>query len=293
MDNAMIWLATTNSSAAEVPYWTALLVLLIGMTMVVTVGRIAGRFVTKKISGHAGLLARKGIFYVGVILVISTVLIQLGVNLTAVLGAAGIASVAIGFAARTSFSNLISGLFLMGERPFGVGDMILVGDTRGLVLSIDLLSVKIRTLDNMFVRIPNETLINSQVTTITRFPIRRMDIKIGVTYSQDATKVMKLLREIADANPFSLDEPEPLILFVDFGSSSLDFLLGLWFEKTSFLKLKNSIMVDIKKRFDQEGVEIAFPHLTVYTGSDTEAFPVQLQGSKQDDLGQSAPEENS
>lgn len=273
----MIWIASTTESGAEPAYLSALLVFIIGLTIVVAIARVTGRFVTKKVSAHAGLLARKILFYLGVILVLSTTLLQLGVNLTAVLGAAGIASVAIGFAARTSFSNLISGLFLMGERPFAVGDMILVGDTRGAVLSIDLLSVKIRTLDNMFVRLPNETLINSQVTNITRFPIRRMDIKVGVTYSQDGTKVMKLLKEIADANPHSLDEPEPLILFTDFGASSLDFLLGLWFEKTSFLKLKNSIMIDIKKRFDQEGIEIAFPHLTVYTGSDTQPFPIKVE----------------
>jgi small-conductance mechanosensitive channel len=71
-------------------------------------------------------------------------------------------------------------------------------------------------------------------------------------------------------------EPEPLIVFKDFGASSLDFLVGVWFEKSKFLVLKNSIMREIKERFDQEGIEIAFPHLTVYAGSDTRPFPVQV-----------------
>src|SRR5690606_21485454 len=110
--------------------------------------------------------------------------------------------------------------------------------------------VKLRTPDNMFVRIPNEMLIKSQVTTITRFPIRRMDIKVGVAYKEDVQKVLRVLREVVNANPNSLDEPEPLILFTDFGASSLDFLVGVWFEKTGFLQLKNSIMKDIKDRFD-------------------------------------------
>lgn len=143
-------------------------------------------------------------------------------------------------------------------------------------MSIDLLSVKLRTVDNLFVRMPNETLIKAEVTTVTRFPIRRMDINIGVAYKEDVKKVIRILKEIADNNPNCLNEPEPLVLFKDFGASSLDFLLGLWFEKTKFLELKNSIMQEIKERFDQEGIEIPFPHLTVYAGSETPAFPVTI-----------------
>jgi small-conductance mechanosensitive channel len=90
-------------------------------------------------------------------------------------------------------------------------------------------------------------------------------------------KVARVLREVVDANPNGLIEPEPLILFKDFGPSSLDFLVGVWFEKTKFLVLKNSIMQDIKERFDAESIEIAFPHLTVYAGSESPAFPVTLK----------------
>ena len=109
-----------------------------------------------------------------------------------------------------------------------------------------------------------------------------MDVNIGVAYREDPQRVMRVLREVADANPFCLDEPEPLVLFKDFGASSLDFLLGVWVEKTQFLKLKNSIMVDVKARFDAEGIEIPFPHLTLYTGSETTPFPVQLGQPKEE-----------
>jgi small-conductance mechanosensitive channel len=254
----------------------AICIFVVGLALVFLLARLQTRFLQQKLSPHHLLLAQKSFLYFGIVLVICTVLIQLHINLTAVLGAAGIATVAIGFAAQTSLSNLISGLFLLGERPFEVGDVIVVGNTRGVVLSIDLLSVKLRTLDNLFVRMPNETLIKAEVTTITRFPIRRMDINIGVAYKEDVKKVMRVLREIADANPNSLNEPEPLVLFKDFGASSLDFLLGVWFEKSRFLDLKNSIMQEIKERFDQENIEIAFPHLTVYAGSETPPFPVTV-----------------
>lgn len=258
----------------------ALAILAVGLGLVFLASRIVTRTMKPHFSPHHLLLAQKTLLYVGIVLVVCTVLIHLKVNLTAVLGAAGIITVAIGFAAQTSLSNLISGLFLLGERPFEVGDLIVVGTTRGVVLSIDLLSVKLRTLDNLFVRMPNETLIKAEVTNVTRFPIRRMDINIGVAYKEDVASVVRVLKEIVDANPNSLNEPEPLILFKDFGTSSLDFLVGIWFEKTQFLALKNNIMREIKERFDAEGIEIAFPHLTVYAGSDSGPFPIQMNDAE-------------
>ena len=76
------------------------------------------------------------------------------------------------FASQTSVSNIISGIFLISEQPFQVGDLIKVGETKGVVLSIDLLSIKLRTFDNQLVRIPNENLIKNELSNITRFPIR-------------------------------------------------------------------------------------------------------------------------
>jgi hypothetical protein len=91
--------------------------------------------------------------------VVAGALHQAGLKLGVLPGAAGILTVAIGFASQTSASNLISGLFVIAERPFVVGDIIRVAETTGEVLSVDLLSVKIRTFDNLYVRIPNEGII--------------------------------------------------------------------------------------------------------------------------------------
>jgi len=101
------------------------------------------------------------------------------------LGAAGILTVAPGFASQTSASNLVSGLFMIAEHPFGVGDTIRLGSIAGEVPSIDLLSVNLRTPDNLYVRIPNETMIKSEITNLTRFPIRRLDLEIGVAYKEN------------------------------------------------------------------------------------------------------------
>ena len=225
---------------------------------------------------HQQLLMTRIVTYLVMLVFIVMGLNAIGFNLGVLIGAAGILSVAIGFASQTSASNIISGLFLVAERPFSVGDLIRVGTTTGEVLSIDLLSVKLRTFDNLFVRIPNETLIKSEVTTLTRFPIRRIDLKIGVAYKEDIKTVRKVLERVAGANPLCLDEPKPIFVFLGFGESSLDMQFSVWVKREKFIDLKNSIHEEIKEAFDAEGIEIPFPHRSLYTGSVTEPFPIRI-----------------
>jgi small-conductance mechanosensitive channel len=248
----------------------------IGFPLIAFLSALAGRAARKKLTPQANMLVRKGIFYFGSILLIVMVLNQMHFKLTALLGAAGIAGIAIGFASQTSVSNIISGLFLISEKPFQVDDIVQVGDTKGAVMSIDLLSVQLRTFDNQFVRIPNETLIKNQVTNITRFPIRRLDINIGVAYKEDVARVRAVLLDVARKNPYCLDEPEPLVRFLRFGDSALEFLFAIWCVKADFVKLNTQIMCEIKERFDADGIEIPFPHRTLYPGSVTGPFPVQI-----------------
>lgn len=205
---------------------------------------------------------------------------EFGFDLKILLGAAGVLSVAVGFASQTSASNLISGLFLIAENPFNVGDVVTVGETTGEVLSIDLLSVKLRTFDNLFVRIPNETVLKTEVRTLTRFPIRRFDLKLGVAYKEDLAQVREILAEVADRNPLCLEEPAPLFILTGFGASSLDIQFSVWATRENFLPLRNSIQEEIKRAFDRHGVEIPFPHLSIYAGSVTGPLPVRVVQSE-------------
>jgi small-conductance mechanosensitive channel len=192
------------------------------------------------------------------------------------LGAAGILTVAIGFASQTSASNLISGLFVIAERPFVVGDVIRIEGTTGEVLSVDLLSVKIRTFDNLYVRIPNESIIKSQITNLTHFPIRRLDMQIGVAYKEDLERVRRIVFDVADKNPDCLEEPPPLYIFQEYGDSALAFQFSVWAKRENFLELKNSMHLDIKSAFDEQGIEIPFPHRSLYSGALTDPFPVRI-----------------
>lgn len=254
----------------------ALLLIITGFLLARYAAKTTEKVIGNNFSRHHAALCRRIIYWLVLALFITSALHQLGFSLGVLLGAAGVLSVAIGFASQTSISNLISGLFLIGERPFQIGDTIKVGNTTGEVLSIDLLSVKLRTFDNLFVRIPNESLIKSEVTNMTRFPTRRFDLQLGVAYKENIAHVRKILFEVAEKNPLSLDEPAPAFLFTGFGDSALTIQLSVWCSTANFRALRNSLQEEIKLAFDEADIEIPYPHRTLYAGSETPPFPVRI-----------------
>jgi small-conductance mechanosensitive channel len=262
--------------AAPASLFRSALLLAVGLPAAWLVSRWIRGYATRLYNPQKGLIAGKLVYYPLALVIVVSVLRELGFSLAPLLGAAGILGIALGFASQTSVSNIISGFFLLAEEPFKVGDVITVGEVTGSVLTIDTLSVKIRTFDNKMVRIPNETLVKSQVTNVTRFPIRRVDVPVGVAYKEDIGRVRRILLEVAEANPLVLMEPEPLVIFQGYGSSSIDFLFAVWAKRESWLTVKNQITEDVKVRFDEEGVEIPFPHVSVYAGSVTEPFQVRI-----------------
>jgi small-conductance mechanosensitive channel len=276
-----------NVSVADVVAWSKenpalvvrVAVLVAALPLSLFASRLLRKTMAKRLSPQMSMLVAKFVAYSAILIILLTLLRELNVPLAPLLGAAGVVGVAIGFAAQTSLSNLISGIFLIMEKPFLVGDIVRMDQHLGVVHSIDLLSVKIRTFDNTLIRIPNEAMIKSAVTTVTAFPIRRMDVTVGVAYKEDVGRVMALLRDIADGIPLILDEPEPFILFKGFGDSALEITVGVWLAKADYIAVRNTLLPTIKKRFDEEGVEIPFPHRTLYTGAITDPFPIRLVGS--------------
>lgn len=251
----------------------AALVVLIGLMLYLIVRRYLRR---KKAASPQVAVIQKVAGFTILVVTFLWALHELGMSMGVLLGAAGILTVALGFASQTSASNVISGFFLMAERPFSRGDLIKVGETAGRVLSIDFLSVKLRTFDNRLVRIPNETMLKSEFANLTKFPIRRVDLNIGVAYKEDVNKVRRILFEVADRNPLCLDEPRPFFFYRGYGDSALQFLFGVWATQENFFEVQTRLYMEIKEAFDRAGIEIPFPHLSLYTGSVTDPMPVQL-----------------
>ncbi len=250
------------------------IILAVGILIIWAITFTVKKLLPSSLSRQRRMIINRFVRYSGIVILFFIIVAELNINLTAIFGAAGIIGVVVGVASQTSIGNIVSGFFLVSEKPFELGDVIKIGDKSGVVYSIDLLSIKIKTFDNLLLRIPNQTVISTEVTNVTRFPIRRLDFDLSVAYKEDLGKVTEVIQEVVRKNPLCLDEPEPLIVFKQFGSSSIDILLGVWFEKTNYLKVKNSVFTEIKAAFDAEGIEIPFPHISVYTGEATKAFPI-------------------
>jgi small-conductance mechanosensitive channel len=255
--------------------------LVLGLILGSFAARSVSKVMAKRSSRHHTVMVRRLVFYVIVLLFGVAALREAGFSLYVVLGAAGILTVAIGFASQTSASNMISGLFLLVEKPFEIGDFIEVETIMGEVVGIDMLSVKLRTRDNLYVRIPNETLIKTPVVNRSRFPIRRIDLQVGIAYAEDAQKVEALLLALAEKDPVCLEEPKAFVLVTAFGPSSVDLQFSFWVPKDKVLEGKSGMLVAVKKTLDREGVEIPFPHTSIYAGSHSEPFRVQLMGPEQ------------
>jgi len=263
----MLLAQTTDKPA----FWQWALALLLFITGVVVAGFLAtliGRLIKRHLGEHLQNVAHKLVFWSLSLLVLILCLDNLGIDITSVIAAAGILGIAIGFAAQTSFSNMISGIFLLFEQPFRVGDAIKVGETMGMVLSIDLLSVKLRQFDNQFIRVPNESFLKNNVTNLTKYDIRRFDMIVGIAYRENIRKAQEVLERVVEQDPEVLKKPDPQVLVDEFAASSVNLRVRVWFDRTEFIEARSELMADMKEALDEEGIEIPYPHLMHYASDE-------------------------
>ena len=221
------------------------------------------RIPEKKLPPHRSAIILKFVKYVYYAILTMFILTLFGIKLSAIWGAAGVAGIAIAFAAQTSVSNIISGVFVIAEKTLKIGDLINVSGETGIVDSIGLLSVKVHTLDNQMIRIPNSTIINSTLRNTSYFDKRRLDVKVSVSYETDMQKALDTLAKAPERCKCDLQDPAPLVWFDGFGESGINMTLAVWFKKEDFLTAKNQTFVAIKRVFDEAGIDIPYNKLDV------------------------------
>lgn len=241
----------------------ALIYFVIGLLITFFLRWFFGKITEANVSRHHSMVLRSIILYVGLTLSFILPLKTSGIDVSALLGAAGILTAAVAFAAQTSISNFLSGLFLVAEKPFVIGDHIETNDMIGEVLSIDLLSIKIRTRDNLLVRIPNESLLKSQFFNLTRFPIRRFDMKFRVSFNENLAKIKQILLETAAKNPICLVSPAPELMFNEFAESGVLLQFSVWAKQASFSLLQTEIQTAVQGAFAEHGIELPTTHQNV------------------------------
>jgi MscS family membrane protein len=191
----------------------------------------------------------------------------LGVNVVPFIAGAGVAGVAIGFAAKDTLSNLIAGILLIIDRPFEVGDRIEVWSapagsaTWGDVIDIGLRATKIKTTDNIVIIIPNNEIMLRDIINYTHISEKiRVRINIGVAYDANLAKTKNLILKVAEATEWVTDNPPPKVVVRNFGESSVDLQLRVWImDARQRMNTISHITDAVKESFDAEGIEIPYP----------------------------------
>jgi len=198
-----------------------------------------------------------------------------GIDLSNLALVAGALSLGIGFGLQNVVSNFVSGLILLAERPFKVGDWIVAGDINGTVKRISVRATEIETFQRQSVILPNSNLINNAVGNWThRNKLGRVDIKVGVAYGSDVKRVHAMLLDIARSHPLVLKNPEPFVLFANFGAAALEFEIRVFLaDVLNGSVVQNDIRFAILDEFNTEHIEIPSTPRAVVEAKKSEAWP--------------------
>lgn len=230
---------------------------------------------------------RTGIGYIGVGVAAIIAVSAAGFDLSSLALVAGALSLGVGFGLQNVVSNFVSGLILLVERPFKVGDWIVSGTTEGFVRRISVRATEIETFQQQSIIVPNSELINASVGNWThRNRVGRAEVAVGVSYDSDPRRVMRILLEIAEQHPMVLKNPEPAVAFMNFGEFSLDFELRVYLaDLLTGVDVRNDLRVAIFERFREEGIEIPFPqrNLNIHIESDDGDQKAALEKALEDE----------
>lgn len=202
-------------------------------------------------------MIKYGIWIAALLVILEIIGLQ-GAIFTALAGA-GIAGIAIGFAAKDTLSNFISGIFLYMDRTFSIGDIIEIDGKVGKVVDIHLRKTVIRGFDNKIITIPNSRTAEAMVINYSQEPTRRVQVPVGIAYEADLEKATKIILDIVKKDEDFLNEPKPGVVVKGFGDFSVDLEARAWVENKDFLDKKVKLIKQIKIAFDKQGIEIPYP----------------------------------
>jgi small conductance mechanosensitive channel len=189
---------------------------------------------------------------------------QLGVQTTSFIAVLGAAGLAVGLALQGSLANFAAGVLMIIFRPFKAGDFVEAGGVAGTVEEVQLFTTKLKTPDNKTVIIPNGQVTAGSIINYSAKDTRRIDMVFGIGYGDDIDKAKRVIREVIDADPRILKDPEPTIGLVELGDSSVNFAVRPWVNSADYWGVYFDTHEAMKKRFDSEGISIPFPQRDVH-----------------------------
>lgn len=273
-----IWLQPLLTSADGTALTVGQLVL-VALLLVAGVlgGRVVQRLVSRRLKKasmqpDAALAIERILFYAIVVIVLMTALSLLHIPLTAFAFVSGAVAIGVGFGAQNIVNNFISGWILMSERPVRIGDIVEIGEAYGVVENIGTRSTRIRRVDGVHLLVPNSAMLENTVVNWTLIDRNiRTSIRVGVAYGSPVHKVAELIREAVDAHPNVLREPEPVVVFDDFGDSALMFEVFFWSDvggERLLRRIRSDIRFRLTELFETNNIQIPFPQRDVHIKHD-------------------------
>lgn len=252
-----------------VPAVTVLIIILVALIVAAwasrTIRAACGKAkIDETLSKFFGTVARWAVLLLAILFCLD----KFGINVTSfavVLGAAGLA---IGLAFQGSLSNLASGIMLLTFRPFKVGDAVKVAGELGKIDEVELFTTSMDTFDNRRIILPNSTIFGSVIENISHHPIRRVDVSVGVEYSADLDRTREVLEATANGLEGRLDDPEPQVLLLDLGDSSVNWVVRVWTNSADFWAIRDALTRAVKVSLDEAGLGIPFPQVDVHMKTD-------------------------
>ena len=204
---------------------------------------------------------------IGSVIALIALMVVLGfwnISITGLAASLGIGSIVVGLALQEPLSNFVSGIFLLLSGAVKDGETVDISGTVGTVESITVNHTVVRTFDGKRVMIPNKSVWSEMITNLWPSNIRRIEMSVGVSYDSDLEKVVRVLKECLDEEETIEKDPAPFVTFEGFGASSIDFKLRFWVRRENYFDSQMNLAMRIKRRFDEEGIEIPFNQLDVH-----------------------------
>ena len=219
--------------------------------------------VDKVLSGFAGNMVR----YAVITFTLIACLGVFGVETTSFVAVLAAAGFAIGLAFQGTLSNFSSGVMLLFFRPFNVGDVIDAGGVVGAVQELQLFTTIIKTPDNVWIAVPNGAIYGSTIKNMTREPLRRVDVGVGVAYDCDIDEAKRVLIATAAAIPQVVSEPGVDAYLKELGGSSVDFQVRAWCAPADYWAVREQLLRRSKQALDAAAIGIPFPQLDLHVVS--------------------------
>ena len=204
------------------------------------------------------------IYYLLMIVVVLSAIRPLGVEATSLVAIIGAAGLAVGLALQGSLSNFAAGVLIIMFRPFSIGDVINAGGQVGKVTEIGVLATILTSPDNQKIIVPNGAIMGGSITNVTANPTRRVDMVVGVSYSDDLDKVQSIILDVLNADERILKDPAPQVVVAEMADSSVNFKVRPWCATADYWNVYFDFQKNIKQRLDKEGVTIPFPQRDVH-----------------------------